>query len=118
MATYHPPKLPGELAGKSSNTKWAVERTWDWLDLNAERDGIDQSRVVLTIADADTDFHDKFFEGLTYYFARLSDEERDLTIFQAPIMHYKNYHTQPSIVRLCSLFVSQVRYLNSFLVRL
>lgn len=82
MATYHPPKLPGELAGKSSNTKWAVERTWDWLDLNAEQNDIDQSKVVLTIADADTDFHPKFFEGLTYYFARLSDEERDVTIFQ------------------------------------
>merc|ERR1712190_175449 len=33
--------------------------------------------------------------------------ERYLTIWQPPILHYKNYHTQPVIVRLASLFTSQ-----------
>jgi hypothetical protein len=36
--------------------------------------------------------------------------KRETHIWQAPIMHYKNYHSQPAVVKLCSLFVTQVTF--------
>mmetsp|Transcript_46493 Transcript_46493/g.105037 ORF Transcript_46493/g.105037 Transcript_46493/m.105037 type:complete len:473 (-) Transcript_46493:81-1499(-) len=109
MATYHPPGLPNEMPGKSSNTRWAAQRLWSFLDA----EGMDKDRVVLTVADADSDFHPLFFEALTYRVTSIPDKHtREVTIFQPPIMHYKNYHSQPAVVKLCSLFVTQHELAN------
>jgi len=53
MATYHPPGLPNEMPGKASNTRWAAQRLWAFM----EKEGLPEERVILTVADADSDFH-------------------------------------------------------------
>jgi hypothetical protein len=62
MATYHPPGLPNEMPGKASNTRWAAQRLWSFI----EKEGLREDRVIFTVADADSDFHPVYFEALTY----------------------------------------------------
>ena len=48
-----------------------------------------------------------YFEALNYKVTcTVSQAKRENSIWQPPIMHYKNYHTQPGIVRLASIFVT------------
>jgi len=114
IATYHPPGIKGETPGKSSNVKWAAQRL---LDDELVRYKLNIDKVILTVADADSEFHRGYFEALSYAFvhaggAENETAERYMTIWQAPILHYKNYITQPAIVRLASLFTSQHELAN------
>mmetsp|Transcript_34374 Transcript_34374/g.95025 ORF Transcript_34374/g.95025 Transcript_34374/m.95025 type:complete len:918 (-) Transcript_34374:183-2936(-) len=114
VATYHPSNIPGEIPGKSSNVKWAASQV---LDYEVPRAGLDLDNVVMTVADADSEFHTRYFEALTYQFVHAGcgegeTPERYLSIWQPPIIHYKNYLTQPVIVRLASLFTSQHELAN------
>eukprot|EP00927_Polykrikos_kofoidii_P026679 TRINITY_DN23727_c0_g1_i1.p1 TRINITY_DN23727_c0_g1~~TRINITY_DN23727_c0_g1_i1.p1 ORF type:complete len:1014 (-),score=173.00 TRINITY_DN23727_c0_g1_i1:51-3053(-) len=109
IVTYHPENLEGEVPGKSANTKWAADRLFQ-EELAAR--GLELSNVVITVADADSEFDPEYFAALTYYYLYAgvcSDgtPERFVTIWQPPILHYKNYLQQPPIVRLASLFTCQ-----------
>jgi len=104
LATYHPPNLEGETPGKSSNTRWAAQKVLESL---ASR-GLKRDCCVLTVADADSEFHPEYFAAVTYHFIHQGGAEgqtpdRYLTIWQAPMLHYKNYLTQPAAVRLASV---------------
>jgi hypothetical protein len=93
-ATYHPPNLPNDPPGKASNVCWAYK----WLSQHLEECGLDSAKVLLTIADADTEFHERYFELLTAtYFENSADKRSDL-IWQSPVFHLKNYHRQPGPV--------------------
>lgn len=67
---------------------------------------------MLTISDADSEFQAKYFDALTQRFAEAPKHKRDRTVWQAPIMHYKNYHSQPAIVQLTSMFIAQHELAN------
>jgi hypothetical protein len=129
--TFHPKDLEGEQRGKSANTKWAFERVMDLFDEPARATSADAKRVIeriaerrctlrnaiVTVADADSDFHTGYFAALTYYFCHAggsNDEtpDRYLTIWQAPILHFKNYREQPALVRLASMVASQHELAN------
>ena len=138
MASYHPKGLPNEMPGKASNTRWAAQRLWEFME--DPTNGIDEHKVIhyfkimlyisiitiasihfsfrpfkviITVADADSDFHSVYFEGLTYKVCTTPDKDlRESTVWQSPIMHYKNYHSQPAVVKLCSLFVTQHELAN------
>jgi len=104
LATYHPVDLPGDVPGKSANTKWAARRV---LEEIMPSQGLSIMNCVFTVGDADSQFHDEYFAALTYHyiFAGAPDGKtptRFHTIWQPPIVHYKNYHTQPLLVRLSS----------------
>eukprot|EP01062_Namystynia_karyoxenos_P021793 TRINITY_DN18306_c0_g1_i1.p1 TRINITY_DN18306_c0_g1~~TRINITY_DN18306_c0_g1_i1.p1 ORF type:complete len:959 (+),score=185.56 TRINITY_DN18306_c0_g1_i1:73-2877(+) len=101
IPTFHPEGLPGETPGKAANLRWAAQRVFDLCG------GADAARTVLTVADADSNFHPRYFEALTYHFLAASPDQRGCTIWQPPIVHYRNYHTQPAVVRLASLITSQ-----------
>eukprot|EP00928_Gymnodinium_smaydae_P012358 TRINITY_DN14487_c0_g3_i1.p1 TRINITY_DN14487_c0_g3~~TRINITY_DN14487_c0_g3_i1.p1 ORF type:complete len:1026 (-),score=134.06 TRINITY_DN14487_c0_g3_i1:91-3168(-) len=67
--------------------------------------------VVLTVGDADSEFHPKYFEALSYHYLHAGGKEgetpqRHVTMWQPPIVHMKNYLDQPWPVRLASLCVS------------
>jgi len=114
IITMHPPGLDGETPGKSSNTRWATKQLFE---VEIPRMGLDMSNVIMTVADADSEFHSEYFAALSYAFVNAGGPEgqtpeRHLSIWQAPILHYKNYHTQPAIVRLASFFVSQHELAN------
>eukprot|EP00928_Gymnodinium_smaydae_P087021 TRINITY_DN71384_c0_g1_i1.p1 TRINITY_DN71384_c0_g1~~TRINITY_DN71384_c0_g1_i1.p1 ORF type:complete len:927 (-),score=200.00 TRINITY_DN71384_c0_g1_i1:163-2943(-) len=114
LATYHPQGLKGEVPGKSANTRWATERIFDTF---LPQSRIDSKNVVLTVGDADSEFHAEYFAALTYYFLHAGGEEnqtplRYLTIWQPPILHLKNYITQPAVIRLASFITSQHELAN------
>jgi len=109
LSTFHPADLPNETPGKSSNTRWAAQKLWAFAD---QKKDWNQDALLLTISDADSDFHVSYFEALTTKFCSVGKLKRERTIWQAPILHYKNYHTQPAIVALTSMFVAQHELAN------
>mmetsp|Transcript_642 Transcript_642/g.1529 ORF Transcript_642/g.1529 Transcript_642/m.1529 type:complete len:934 (+) Transcript_642:31-2832(+) len=112
--TYHPAGLPNEVPGKSANTRWAAEKIWNEF-VPAQR--LDLANVILTVGDADSQFHSEWFAALTYHFVNAGGSPgktpyRYLTIWQPPILHLKNYLTQPAVVRLASFITSQHELAN------
>jgi len=114
FCTFHPADLPGEQRGKSANTKWAFNKLMeDYVTQN----GYSMRHTIVTVADADSDFHKGYFAALTYYFCHAGGSsgetpDRYLTIWQAPILHFKNYPDQPALVRLASFVASQHELAN------
>mmetsp|Transcript_57650 Transcript_57650/g.100907 ORF Transcript_57650/g.100907 Transcript_57650/m.100907 type:complete len:803 (-) Transcript_57650:98-2506(-) len=114
FATFHPADLPGEVPGKPSNTNWAGQILFNQF---MPEHGIDLKRTVVTVMDADSEFHPQYFNALTYSFVHAGGEEdetpdRYLTIWQPPILHYKNYLRQPALVRLASWVSSEHELAN------
>eukprot|EP00929_Paragymnodinium_shiwhaense_P124435 TRINITY_DN9991_c0_g1_i1.p1 TRINITY_DN9991_c0_g1~~TRINITY_DN9991_c0_g1_i1.p1 ORF type:complete len:919 (+),score=185.41 TRINITY_DN9991_c0_g1_i1:146-2902(+) len=91
-ACFHPLGLPRDPPGKASNVAWAFR---ELRKLVEEERACDLSQVVLTVADADSDFHPRYFEALTYAYLKLDERSRASTIWQAPVFHLRNYHRQP-----------------------
>lgn len=97
FATFHPANLPGEVAGKSSNTQWAFRealRHYGPMFLSC-----DLSKVFLTVADADTLLHPQYLSALTYSALTMSAEERAWKIWQPPIFLMRNIFTVPAMTR-------------------
>mmetsp|Transcript_26630 Transcript_26630/g.75589 ORF Transcript_26630/g.75589 Transcript_26630/m.75589 type:complete len:403 (+) Transcript_26630:1-1209(+) len=114
LATYHPVGLPGEVPGKSANTKWAAGQV---LSEIIPAHNFNLATCVFTVGDADSEFHPEYFAALTYYFVHAGGPPgetplRYLTIWQPPILHYKNYMTQPAVVRIASLITSEHELAN------
>mmetsp|Transcript_82811 Transcript_82811/g.146321 ORF Transcript_82811/g.146321 Transcript_82811/m.146321 type:complete len:776 (+) Transcript_82811:81-2408(+) len=129
---YHPVNLPNDPPGKASNSCFAFHWLLKYLDLDANfregdcreplaRQQVEQVAgtspvphdrlgwqgrrpVVLTVADADTEFNPKYFEGLALKYMEASPEARDMHIWQSPIFHIKNYHSQPAPVKVGTIF--------------
>jgi hypothetical protein len=102
LVTYHPSGLPNDPPGKASNTAWAFKELLAHLD---RQDGRIGRRMVLTIADADSHFHERYFEELGRRYLG-AGEKCDLTLWQSPIFHIKNYHRQPSAVVVGTVFTA------------
>jgi cellulose synthase/poly-beta-1,6-N-acetylglucosamine synthase-like glycosyltransferase len=103
--TMHPAGIPGETPGKSANCRWAANKLFEE---HLPKLGYDHKQVLLTVMDADSEFHPQYFAALTYHFLTMpGNNARYTTIYQPPIIHYKNYHTQPWLVRLCSVLTTQ-----------
>jgi len=98
FATFHPPNLPGDMAGKSSNCQWAYRKA---LQRFAAKIGkLDASKVFLTCCDADTLFHPQFFSALAYQAFCLPMQERVWSIFQPPILLMRNLFSSPAPTRV------------------
>lgn len=100
-ATYHPPNLPNHVPGKSSNECWAFSELVKEME---HKHGFSSSdpRVIITVIDDDSEMHSNYFEALSYKFLRMDETRRYLTLWQSPVTHFKNYVTQPNIVRAMS----------------
>ncbi|MEA2020669.1 MAG: glycosyltransferase family 2 protein [Patescibacteria group bacterium] len=95
--TFHPDNLVGEVVGKASNMAWAAQRAREKL----ADEGIDLSNVTLTSCDADGQFHPKYFEALTYEFAK--DSDRYCRFWQSPIFWYNNIWEVPAFIRIIGI---------------
>jgi len=102
MVTFHPDDLPNDPPGKASNLKWV----YNSLLAHLWASGQDFSEVLLTVSDADSEFHKSYFEELVKDYLQVPPDERNLRIFQAPILHIKNYHRQPSPVIVGTMFTT------------
>eukprot|EP00445_Apocalathium_hangoei_P014618 CAMPEP_0203887292 /NCGR_PEP_ID=MMETSP0359-20131031/31017_1 /ASSEMBLY_ACC=CAM_ASM_000338 /TAXON_ID=268821 /ORGANISM="Scrippsiella Hangoei, Strain SHTV-5" /LENGTH=682 /DNA_ID=CAMNT_0050808281 /DNA_START=40 /DNA_END=2088 /DNA_ORIENTATION=- len=97
FATFHPENVPGEVAGKSSNTQWAYRealRQYGPILL-----GCDLSRVFLTVGDADTHWHPQYLSAMTYQGLTMSGEDRAWRIWQPPVLLMRNIFTVPAMTR-------------------
>src|SRR5690606_19069564 len=83
--TIHPRGLVGEMQCKSANQSWAAR--WYINDV-VKRYGLNLDNIVITTMDADTRWHEKHFEALTFHFA--TSQSRHLTFWQAPIRYHGN----------------------------
>jgi hypothetical protein len=97
FATYHPANLPGEVAGKSSNTQFAYREALRHYGPILQ--GCDLSRVFLTVGDADTLWHPQYLSALTYSGMNMSGEERGWKIWQPPILLMRNIFSVPAMTR-------------------
>eukprot|EP00817_Percolomonadidae_sp_ATCC50343_P002663 CAMPEP_0117418334 /NCGR_PEP_ID=MMETSP0758-20121206/136_1 /TAXON_ID=63605 /ORGANISM="Percolomonas cosmopolitus, Strain AE-1 (ATCC 50343)" /LENGTH=455 /DNA_ID=CAMNT_0005198775 /DNA_START=534 /DNA_END=1901 /DNA_ORIENTATION=+ len=100
LVTYHPPNLPFDVPGKSSNERWAAKI----VEKHAIAKQHDETTIV-TICDADSLFTRNYFECLTAKYC-LDIKDRDYTIHQAPIMHYHNLFDVPLFTKIVTLVVS------------
>jgi cellulose synthase/poly-beta-1,6-N-acetylglucosamine synthase-like glycosyltransferase len=100
FATYHPKDLPGEVAGKSSNTQWAYHESLKAYGSMLQ--GCDLSRVFVTVADADTLFHPQYLSALTYSGMNMTGHERSWSIWQPPVLLMRNLFTVPATTRASS----------------
>ena len=87
--------VPGEVAGKSSNERYAA--IWVKKKL-VDKMKMDINYLVVTSCDADTTFHLKYFPCLSFKF--LDDPERYNRFWQAPVMYYNNIWELPAITRV------------------
>jgi hypothetical protein len=97
FATYHPENLPGEVAGKSSNTQFAYREALRRYGHILK--GCDLSRVFLTVGDADTLFHPQYLSALTYSGMNMTSDERSWRIWQSPVLLLRNLSTVPAVTR-------------------
>ncbi|KAJ8606620.1 hypothetical protein CTAYLR_008374 [Chrysophaeum taylorii] len=88
---------PGEVAGKSSNENWAVRCAKQQL-VNVQ--GVDQSRIIVTVCDADTYFHTSYFAALTHAYVCEPPTTRSRRFWQAATNFYPNSDEVPV---LCSV---------------
>uniref|UniRef100_A0A7S1M5N3 Glycosyltransferase 2-like domain-containing protein n=1 Tax=Alexandrium catenella TaxID=2925 RepID=A0A7S1M5N3_ALECA len=121
IVTFHPQDLPNDPPGKASNVAWCFKRLQEHLErkrLWAEEHNNEQidlqdpkekskdtdAPVILTIADADSEFHSEYFEGLSHLYFEADQDRRDVLIWQAPVFHVKNYHRQPYPIIVGTMF--------------
>jgi len=98
VAAFHPPGRLGELAGKSSNSQWAYrEALRQYADQISKRD---PSRVIISVGDADTMWNPQYFDALTYEAHTKSAEELAWTIWQPPMLLFRNLFAVPGVTRL------------------
>jgi len=100
IATYHPDDLLGEVVGKSSNTQWAYRKAKEyWSDKLVA--GC-ESRVFLSVGDADTLWHPQYFSALTYSGLNMPLSERCWRIWQPPVLLMRNLDTVGTLIRATS----------------
>lgn len=102
FATYHPPSIPGEVKGKSSNTQWAfrdIQRLYGSYVSQHPEEMHDPSKVFISIVDADSIFQKDYFASLTLTALGHSQEERAWLAYQPPILNLRNIDTAIAPVR-------------------
>jgi len=97
-ANYHPKDLPNDPPGKASNVSHAFRYLLSKVD--------SYENTILTVADADSEFGQGYFETLSWNFAECDPTERYTKIWQSPVFHMKNYHRQPAPVVVGTMFTS------------
>lgn len=100
ITTFHP-DIPGEVAGKSSNTSWAAKL--------AKRELVDQRRydinyLTVTSEDADAVLHPNYLAALTYSF--LDHPKRYRRIWQSAVVFYNNIWRVPAPIRVLATTMS------------
>ena len=87
--------VPGEVAGKASNERYAAL----WVKKRLiDKKGANINYLTVTSCDADTKFPAKYFACLTYKF--LDSPERYNHFWQAPVMYYNNIWELPALTRV------------------
>lgn len=93
--------IPGEVAGKASNERFAAI----WAKVNiVDKEKLDMNYVIVTSCDADHKYHSKHFSCLTYKF--LDNPDRYLMFWQPAVFFYNNIWELPAITRVPNTLAS------------
>lgn len=88
---------PGELAAKGGNATHTGRRIVEW----ARQEGIDPSKVLITVLDADNRTDKNFFSLLTYVY--LLADNRKHKSYQPVTLYNNNIWDVPAIMRICAI---------------
>ncbi len=110
LVTYHPEGQAGEIRCKSANIRYAIHQTKHILQ--AEQHSF--ATTIITTMDADTLWHPNYFSALTYHF--ITDDNRYMTFWQAPIRYHGKIDALPHALRLVNIYASalELAYLASW----
>ncbi|OQA52132.1 MAG: hypothetical protein BWY43_00616 [candidate division WS2 bacterium ADurb.Bin280] len=92
----HPSDIIGEVRGKGAGSAWAGRRLSEYVSSK----GIDESKVLVTIADADTRFHRQYFNAICCEFLKNPDRHR--RTYQPIPLYSNNIWYAPTISRLAA----------------
>lgn len=95
--TEHPANIPGEIAGKHTNERFAAQTFKSKVESQKLKD-YNLENYTLTSCDVDTVFNPKYFSALTYKFA--SDPKKYLKFWQSPIFWHHNINEVPAPIRI------------------
>jgi hypothetical protein len=98
LATYHPDGIPGEVAGKSSNTQWCFRETKRIFEQSGRF--VDGTNMLITVSDADTLWHPDYFAALSVKALETSPEKRIWTLWQPPVWLLRNFFTVPALTKV------------------
>jgi len=101
ISSYHPPGLEGEQAGKSSNEAWAAAE----IAKHVDQCKFNQKHVLISTCDADSIFHPKHYDYITMQYC-LDYKKRHTSIWQGPMINYKNYDSIPAATKMLCTAVS------------
>jgi len=96
LITWHPSKLPGEIAGKGSNETWANKEAKKVID----RMKIPYENIIFSSFDADTCVFPRYFSCLTYNY--LISKKPTRTSFQPVPLYINNIWQAPVISQVFS----------------
>jgi hypothetical protein len=99
--TIHPRGLIGEMQCKSANQSWAAR--W-YITQIVEKHHLNIDNIAVTTMDADTRWHEKHFEALTYHFA--TNSNRHMTFWQAPIRYHGNIWQVNPLMRIVNTYAT------------
>ncbi len=95
LVTFHPDGLAGELKGKGANQAWAAKEA-KRLIIDAE--GLDYSRILVSVFDIDTIIHPGYFFALSYKFLTVADPYR--ASYQPVPVYHNNIWKAPFFSRI------------------
>lgn len=95
LISVHPKDLPGELAGKGSNTAWAAKEIKEKI---IDPQAIPYENILVSSFDIDTQVYPQYFLCLTYHF--LTAEHPHRSSYQPVPLYNNNIWAAPAISRV------------------
>ena len=96
LTTVHPKDIPGELAGKGSNTAWAGKKAKELID----QLGLSYENIIVSSFDIDTVVPPDYFSRLTYVY--LTTEDRLHASYQPVPLYFNNIWEAPFLSRIAA----------------
>ena len=98
LVTIHPDDIAGEIAGKGSNTHWALHQV---KELVIDKHGIKYQDILTSIFDVDTIIYPDYFNCLIWHF--LTTEKPYKSAFQPVPLFTNNLWEAPALSRVMAM---------------
>lgn len=106
LTTRHPKDIPGELAGKGSNTAWAGKKAKELID----QLGISYENIIVSSFDIDTVVPPDYFARLTYVY--LTTKDRLHASYQPVPLYFNNIWEAPFLSKIAAFSTTFWSLLN------
>ncbi|XP_040563440.1 uncharacterized protein [Lepeophtheirus salmonis] len=103
ISSVHPYGVEGEIPGKCSNSNCAIRTAVSHLQ-ELQGSTFDAKNVIITNCDADSNFHPKYIEALSYKFVK--EKNPTESVFQSPLLYNWNLDASSVITRVTGIIRS------------